>query len=171
MAHFTFDESSWSRLDFELLSAGGVSLYHSPSVLAEDLQWLRGQGYVIHEFLQDIWRSEDDFHARISSALGFPDYYGKNLNAFNDCITSDVQIDVDGGLVLVFHDIDSALVGRPFVQAILDMLARASGMNLLYGRRMLTLLQSGDPCIEFDPVAAVHVGWNSREWLRAKRGL
>lgn len=34
-----------------------------------------------------------DLHERIKTALNFPDYYGKNLDAFWDCISCDCDID------------------------------------------------------------------------------
>ena len=37
--------------------------------------------------------------------------------------------------------------------------------------RLLTLAQSDDPRIEFEPVGAHPVIWNPREWLDKNRGL
>ena len=34
--------------------------------------------------LTGIW-SEGDFHDRVVSAFGFPYYYGRNLDAFDEC--------------------------------------------------------------------------------------
>ena len=30
----------------------------------------------------------DSFHTRFAEALGFPDFYGRNMNAWVDCLTS-----------------------------------------------------------------------------------
>ncbi|MBE6762829.1 MAG: hypothetical protein E7553_00535 [Ruminococcaceae bacterium] len=35
----------------------------------------------------------NELHERIQAALEFPDYYGKNLDAFWDCINRDCDID------------------------------------------------------------------------------
>lgn len=35
----------------------------------------------------------EDLHNRIKKALDFPDYYGKNWNAFWDCLNRDCDID------------------------------------------------------------------------------
>lgn len=35
----------------------------------------------------------DELHERIKESLNFPDYYGKNLDAFWDCINCDCDID------------------------------------------------------------------------------
>jgi hypothetical protein len=37
MAAFSNDATTWSRLDYRLLRDGGVSLYYSADILAEDL--------------------------------------------------------------------------------------------------------------------------------------
>lgn len=34
-----------------------------------------------------------ELHQRIQEALDFPDYYGKNLDAFGDCISCDCDVD------------------------------------------------------------------------------
>ena len=35
----------------------------------------------------------DDLHEIIKKSLNFPDYYGKNLDAFWDCISCDCDVD------------------------------------------------------------------------------
>ena len=34
----------------------------------------------------------DDLHERFKVALGFPDHYGENLDAFWDCISADCDV-------------------------------------------------------------------------------
>ena len=34
----------------------------------------------------------DDLHKRFKIALGFPDHYGENLDAFWDCISADCDV-------------------------------------------------------------------------------
>jgi hypothetical protein len=36
--------------------------YYSEAILAEDLEWLRPAGYMIHEFDCRGWKTENDFH-------------------------------------------------------------------------------------------------------------
>lgn len=37
-------------------------------------------------------KSKDDFHQRIKALLDLPEYYGENLDALWDCLTSDVEL-------------------------------------------------------------------------------
>jgi RNAse (barnase) inhibitor barstar len=40
----------------------------------------------------------ESFHDTFAAALGFPDFYGRNLNAWDDCLT---HVDLDDGLTNV----------------------------------------------------------------------
>jgi len=168
------------RLDYKLLRTGGVTLYWADRVLAEDLAWLRKEQYAIHEFDGCNWRVEDDFHDEVANALQFPGYYGRNLNAFKDCMR-DVEVSDDGGMVIVIRNIEAVerhateRHDRKFLWDVLDILDETTRGNLLFGRRFLTLLQSRNPAripgIDFSGVGAAHVDWNPREWLNSDRGL
>ena len=56
-------------------------------------------------------------------------------------------------------------------QQILELLAKNARGFMLFGRRLVTLVQSEDPRLEFDVVGATPVMWNRREWLDEKRGV
>jgi len=171
MAQFTHDESSWSRLDYAILRDGGVALYYADSILAEDLAWLRSERYEIQEFDAGAWRVEGDFHDAVAKTLKFPAYYGRNLDAFNDCM-GDVEVPDEGGMAILIRNVDGVdLREGQFLPVILDILVGTTRTNLLFGRRLLTLLQSRNPAIEFPAVGAAPVMWNRREWLNSKRGL
>jgi RNAse (barnase) inhibitor barstar len=171
MATFTRDESSWSRLDYTLLRDGGVVLYYAESILGEDLAWLGSERYTIHEFDAANWEDEGEFHNAVAKTLEFPGYYGRNLDAFNDCMR-DVEVPLEGGMALLIRNVD-AVENRKghFLWDVLDILAKATRRNLLYGRRLLTLVHTRNPSLEFAVVGAVPVIWNPREWLNSNRGL
>jgi hypothetical protein len=107
--------------------------------------------------------------------LDFPDYYGQNLDAFNDCMRDVVDqrygwLPDAAGLVLVFMGYDGFATRRPGpAHAVLDIMAVRSRSALLVGRRLLTLVQTDDPKLRFEPVGALPVAWNDAEWLDADR--
>ena len=39
--------------------------------------------------------SKEEAHAYLKEAFGFPDYYGKNLDALHDCLTEMSQMEVE----------------------------------------------------------------------------
>jgi len=59
----------------------------------------------------------NELHERIQVALEFPDYYGKNLDAFWDCINRDCDID----FVTIVGSSTVAKELQPTMQEILAM--------------------------------------------------
>lgn len=171
MAAFTGDPNESTRLDWRILQNGAISLYFQRHALADDIAWLREHGYEIHEFDCSQWTSESEFHADVSRDLGFPSWYGRNLNAFNDSL-SDLVVPDNGGVALVLVRYDLFVQRLPNVAwHVLDIVDVNSRRFLLFGRRLIALVQSDDPSISFDPVGARPVMWNRREWLDRQRGL
>lgn len=111
----------------------------------------------------------------MAAALDFPDYYGRNFNALNDCLR-DVVHQYYGwtpgttGLALVLTGYD-AFAGQCPDEAwtTLDLVAKCSRVASLLGRRLLCLVQSNDPNIQFEPVGAMTPHWNDAEWLHSAR--
>ncbi len=58
-----------------------------------------------------------ELHQRIQEALEFPEYYGKNLDAFWDCINRECDVD----FVTIIGSKSVAEDLRPTVTKILDM--------------------------------------------------
>jgi RNAse (barnase) inhibitor barstar len=179
MAPFTADDANAQRLDWAILRDGGVYLYRRPEFLDEDRGWLESNDYRLIWFDCAEWGSESEMHRALKEGLSFPDYYGNNLNAFDECVRDDLAIPDPGGLVLVLNHYDrfakSVDVGTPKGQgvadAILDAFARAIRRHMLFGKRLIILVQSDDPLIVFDGLGGVRATWNSREWLNKNRGL
>jgi hypothetical protein len=159
---------------FRLLSTSAVTLFWRREVLDETTAWLSKHGYQVIPLAGD-WTTEQDLHRAIASALDFPDYYGQNLDALNDCMRDVVGQDYGwapdaAGLALVFIGYDTFAARFPATaQAVLDIMADRSRGALLLGRRLLCLVQSDDPDIRFEPVGATPVAWNDAEWLDASR--
>jgi hypothetical protein len=171
MAIFRDEPDRWQDLDFRLLRTGAVTLYYDRRVLDEDVAWLAARGYQLDVLDGSCWLTEGAAHASLASVLQFPDYYGCNLNAFNDCLR-DLDIPFAGGRVLVLDHYDVPAVAiRPFAAALLDMIATTARHELLFGRRLLALVRSDDPRLAFEPVGACPVSWNPREWLNRSRDI
>jgi RNAse (barnase) inhibitor barstar len=129
----------------------------------------KGYGLFFFDCVQ--WASLEDFHDTVKRVLSFPDYYGRNMDAFNDYLR-DLRHFGGIGTVLVFNRFDSFASKFPSpAQTILDIIADNSRTFLLWNWRLLALVQSDDPRISFDPVGASPVIWNPSEWLNKNRGL
>jgi RNAse (barnase) inhibitor barstar len=166
-----FRPGDHQRVDWRLLQNGAITLYYRPALLDEDIGWLQRHGYRVHQFDCSGWESDAAFHDAVSEALGFPGYYGRNIHAFNDCLC-DIEVPDEGGCALVFRRYDHFASAEPeFAQAVLEDIQGNSRRLALWGKRLLAILQSDDPCLSFQPVGACSVMWNHREWLNAARGL
>jgi RNAse (barnase) inhibitor barstar len=166
-----FDRQDLDGVDWALFQNGWVTMYWKHEILEADCAWLADHGYQIYRLDCSRWRSAKEALRELGTGLRFPDYYGQNFNAFNDCL-SDLDVAVDGGaaIVLVRYDLFSG-VDRVAAQTLLDIIARNARQFMLFGRRLTALIQSDDPTVEFDRVGATSVMWNRREWLNKNRGL
>jgi RNAse (barnase) inhibitor barstar len=179
MTAFNQDSSSSQPLDWAILRDGGISLYWRSKFLADDLSWFEQNGYQVVLFDTAGWASEETMHESLQDALSFPDYYGRNLNALDECICDDLVVPDAGGLVLVLRGYDrfaeavqaSGSDGSRRAEVVLDIFARAVRYHMLQGRRLLILVQSDDPKLQFGRVGGLAPRWNQREWFTKDRGL
>lgn len=162
MAIFKPAEVNDQQLDWIILRDGGVQLYWRDEILSDDLRWLKSNGYKIIFFDAAEWRSGSEWesqrrmHESLKDKLSFPDYYGENLDALDECIVDDLVVPDNGGLALVLNHYD------PIAEMVLNIFARAVRHHLLFGRRLLLLVQSDDPTIQFESLGGIAAGWNSR---------
>jgi hypothetical protein len=154
-------------------------LYRDPAILAQDMRWLTNEKYQLYSLDCQRWISDDLMHADWQLILSFPDYYGRNLDAFNDCL-SDLSVPDVGGTALVLGRFDAyskkagAVVmhsGRTGAEVVLDILARTSRYFLLTGRRFFTLVHTNDPTADYGRLGGESAQWNRHEWLNKSRGL
>ena len=171
MASFPKDAEQFRQLDWTLLQNGAITLYRRPQLLEADVEWLRDHHYRVVRFDCSTWLSESEMHDALSSVLEFPEYYGRNLAALNDCL-SDLEVPFESGRVLVLNRYDYFAAKSSYAAwAVLDIMESNSRYLLLFGLRLIVLVQSDDPRISFDPVGGRPVMWNGREWLNENRGL
>ncbi|WP_078999377.1 barstar family protein [Streptomyces sp. WM4235] len=161
----------------EFMSNTFVTLFWRRRLLTNALEQLADRGFRIVHLAANGWTTERDMHRTIAAALQFPDYYGHNLDALNDCL-GDVACygPYDDaaectGLVLSFTDYDHFAATSPrAAQIVLDIIADQARRAAVVQRRFFALVHSNDPDIRFEPVGATPVMWNSDEWLDSKRG-
>ena len=146
-------------------------MYWKREPLVEDIAGLAEQGYKLYHFDCGRWTSAAVALKDLGASLGFPEYYGQNLDAFNDCL-GDIDVPTAGGSAIVLNRYDTfAEHDRASAQAILDICADNARRFMLFGQRLATLVQSDDPHLSFDAVGSTPVMWNRREWLNKSRGL
>ncbi|MBT2479449.1 barstar family protein [Streptomyces sp. ISL-94] len=160
----------------EFMANTFVTLFWRRRLLSEAVLRLEDRGFRVIRLAAGKWAAEQDLHKDVAAALQFPDYYGHNLDALNDCL-GDVACygpyddSPEGtGLVLSITDYDRFATACPrAAQVVLDIVADQARRTAVLQRRFFCLIHSSDPDIRFEPVGAMPVMWNSDEWLDAKR--
>jgi RNAse (barnase) inhibitor barstar len=174
VAAFDLDADTTHPADFGLLRGGGLALYRAPSVLAEAEHEVADLGYALIRFVAIGW-DESALHEAFATGLGFPDYYGRNMNALADCLYDVAHGDYGWttaatGLAITLDGFGNfADRERDLAVAVVDVLAGATRAGLLFGHRLLWLLQVDDGNFRFGSVGGFQVPWNGQEWLDAKR--
>jgi len=154
--------------DFEILKNGPINKYYKNSVLDLDVNWFIENRFDVYDINVKNWNKKN-FHKELKSNLNFPDYYGENLNAFNDCL-GDMNIPRYKGVVLVFRQYDEFINNaRQSAEAILDIIAQESRVWLLNGQKLIALIQSNDPNLELPKLGGINPIWNSAEWFNDDR--
>lgn len=174
----TWDPDAEPTVDFRLVQNTSVTLFWRSSLLDETVDWLQSHAYRVMDFEAGSWSSPADMYTDVAAALSFPAYFGCNLDAFNDCM-ADVasgrygwDASADTGLVIVLRAFDAfTAADRRTAQIMLDIVAAQARFAILFGHRIICLVQSNDPSTVFEPVGAVPVIWNDAEWADTRRGL
>lgn len=175
MSAFDPEEDLSQDLGFRMLRNTPVTLFYRRAVLEETSAWLAEHGDQVTVLDASSWSVEADLHRDVAQALSFPDYYGHNLDALNDCLRDVVSQDYGWdrhvtGLLLVLTGYDTFATRCPLpAQVVLDLLAQHSRVAALFGRRLICLVQSNDPRISFDALGADPVLWNDAEWMDSSR--
>lgn len=162
--------SNWepNRLDEEILRDGAIGMYYSVDILEEDIKNLQGFNYKIIDINVSDWTSKT-IHPNLEHSLDFPDYYGRNLDAFADCL-DDMYDKKYTGLLIVFRHFDKLIEqDKSESKGILDVIARISRQWMISGQRLLCLIQSDNPDLEIDKIGGYHLTWNAAEWFSDKR--
>ena len=153
----------------QLMREGTVKLFWKNEILEETVSGISQEGFDIYPFDCSEWDS-NNYHNDLASTLQFPDYYGKNLDAFNDCLSDMVPAEV--GIVLVFKNYDLFVKKAPSdAKIILDIIQENAWKFLLQDIKLLSFVQSNDATIEFPNVGNMSVQWNDEEFFDVTRGL
>lgn len=162
-------QENHNKLENRLLQNGCVVLYQSPFLLEAHSSELASSGWKFTEVYVAKDGRPEEFFDQVAMMLEFPGYFGRNLNALNDCM-GDIAFPESGRLALGLTRFDLLAHTDPaFAHAVLDIFAGVERQYLLEGKRILFLVQSSDPDLNFPVVGSSPVGWNFEEWLDSKR--
>ena len=156
--------------DIEILKDGPICKYYKNSILDEDMHWFIDNGFDVYDITVRNW-DKNNFHKHLKKELNFPDYYGENLAAFNDCL-GDMYNDRYKGVVIIFRRYDEFLNNeRSSAEAILDIIATESRNWLLKGKKLIGLIQSNEPNLVLPKLGGISPNWNLAEWMNDSRNF
>jgi RNAse (barnase) inhibitor barstar len=165
------DEWKYPPDDFDhrLMLDGAIALFRKQAVLDEAIEWFQEHQFLVHIMDAALWQNDDDFHSAVAATLKFPDYYGRNMNALNDCL-SDLEVPANSGTVVVLLHYDVfARTDFELAHLILDIFAGNSWYFLVDGCKLIFLVQSDDGLIQLGPLGCREGHWNPREWYTKDR--
>ncbi|WIE61520.1 barstar family protein [Curtobacterium sp. MCLR17_032] len=146
MPSFSTEDILGNRLDFEIARDGFVRRLEDDAALRNAKTWLRREGYRVVKLDAGAWEEDKQMHMAFATSLQFPSYFGKNLDALNDCM-SDVAEAAYGwdasetGLVLILSSFDRFAQRLPrTAYHVRDILQWQGGYAALFGNRLITIL-------------------------------
>lgn len=167
-----FTKNDTSELDYQLLENGSVTKYFQVELLKETVQWLKKYEYKIIELDYGDFPSLQEFLVTLANNLNSSEHFqGNSIDAFDD-ILYEMYIPDNLGLVIIIYQYNLLMQTAPEKGwQILNILDRHSRRNLLYGQRLITLVQTTDPTLDIGPIGSQTVSWNQAEWQDYQRGL
>jgi RNAse (barnase) inhibitor barstar len=145
-----FDDIDQTALNLAILSRGPVGLYRSADELSGATKALVGLGYEAVTLDATEWRADSQLFDAFDEALDFPEYFGRNWDAFDEVI-SDIGSgelcwprDATGLVVVVEHAEDFSTASRQALPLLVRIFADASRRAALFGNRLILLLHVGE---------------------------
>ncbi|MDX8365507.1 barstar family protein [Cytobacillus sp. IB215665] len=153
----------------QLMQNGSVKLFWRNEILDKYISAISREGFEVYTFDCSNWDS-NNYHIELAYTLDFPDYYGENIDALNDCLSE--MLPEDNGIVLVFKNYDVFFNKEPKdAREILDLVQSNSWQFLLENIKLLAFVQSNDATIHFSGLGGMPAEWNDEEWSNKNRGL
>lgn len=160
MAVFKKTLEEQRRLDFRMLLSGAITFYRQKEKINHVANWFLLNNYVIFSFDCSEWLEPNDFHKEVSSKLSFPDYYGRNVNAFIDCIR-DLEFPEEGGILFTFYNLDKFFImNEDFCLSIFDAIELTSREHLMLGNRLISLAQLTNQNIVVSKIGCITPSWS-----------
>lgn len=150
---------------------GPAQLYRDRSVLSADVERCERLGWGLVTLDAGSWTDGDTLHQQLSDGFGFPDYYGRNLDALNDVMGDVVEgwygfapESTGGAIVLVGYDRFAEALPGP-ARAVAEIMVASAWSSLLFGWPLACLFQTDDPGLVLE-APSLPVPWNPAERVR-----
>jgi hypothetical protein len=160
-----FSEADVGSIDYELLRHGATALFHRPALFNAVVDELAVLGYLVHRI--DA-RALAPFVADLTEALRFQENFGYSpwggkLDALDDAFC-EVRFGDHRAVAFAFNGFDALHRVEPYMaQCTLDMFEANARDHMLFGHRLLAVVQSDDPDLKLGSLGARAATWNRQE--------
>ncbi len=168
MAVFPRDADTTHPADFALVRDGGLALFRHETSLAKAEGNLLDIGYAVVHLDASDWDDELTLHQDLAFGLRFPSYYGRNLDALDECLYDVAHGDYGWniraeGLCISLRNFAGFSSRSPqAAAAVTASFANASRVGLLFGNRVVWLLHVDDPAVAIGQVGCRTIAWLDR---------
>jgi len=173
LAEMVFKVDDTDRLDWDLLQKGAVNLYFKSELFDDAIQSLKDLGYHIIRLRFD---SPDHFKNDLSLALKWEEQFGyfpwnDSLDALNDGFRGEPFNSAANAAFCIENFQACVSYDNYMATTLLTIIERTSRDYLLFGKRLIGLIQTNDPNFHRDGLGGTTTHWNDAEWLDSARGL
>ncbi|MGI3784200.1 MAG: barstar family protein [Janthinobacterium lividum] len=148
MVAFELDADRTHPLDFLLLQNGPINLVlpQRLHILADQLAAL---GYKVIHLPAANWSDDADLFQSIATHLHFPDYFGHNYPALDECLSDFAHGDfgwtptADRGVIVAVHDFEQfSYLANYAAGRLLSYAVDSARYGALFGHRLLWLVEA-----------------------------
>jgi len=168
-----FELGNMERADWQLLRDGAVTLFWNKDIFHKAMNSLRDLDYRILEL---PYETMPKFCESVSNSLKWKQQFGYtpwtgNLDALNDGIRGEPSASSDDTAICLsgFHNM--VRDDSEWATALLDILEYQSRNYLLFGQRLIILVQTDNPNYQCKKIGGRQVQWNHEEWFDKSRGI
>ncbi|GAB2594126.1 barstar family protein [Microlunatus antarcticus] len=148
MVAFELDAELTHPLDFLLLQNGPINLV-TPQRLSALVGQLAGLGYQVIHLPAASWSDDADLFRSIAAQLDFPDYFGHNYPALDECLSDFAHGDfgwspaADRGVAVAVHDFEQFSEAESYAaDRLLNYAVDSARYGALFGHRLLWLVEA-----------------------------
>lgn len=168
-----FSPQETDRYDWPLLQNGAVTLYWKIEVFESAIAHLAELDYrVLRLRFDDSLQFQHDLSVALKwrEQFGYSPWNG-SLDALEDGFRYEPFESTDDSAFCVKNFDALARSNQQLSFALLDMIERHSRDYLLFGKRLIGLIQTNDPEFHCEGIGATSANWNEAERLNKARGL
>ena len=153
---------------FELVRDGCINLFYKTEVYLNTIEKLKNESIDIYVFDAIDWNKEENFYSSFSKGMNFPDYFGNNLDAINDCL-GDL---INKNIAICISNYENFMIKCQKQANILPKIILTNCWEaILQENVMLMLIQTNNGSISFNDIKEFPPKWNQKEWLNKNHGL